>query len=47
MPKTSIDPTQLEKTMHHIHASNCMIMCLVFVSGIRDKGLSLLSITSS
>ena len=47
MPNTSIDPTQLEKMMHHIQASNCITKCLVPKSGIRDRGLRLLSMTNS
>ena len=46
IPNTTTEPTHIEKIMHHIHASICMTMCLVFVSGMLDSGLYLLSMIS-
>jgi len=45
-PKTVTDPTDIPKIIHHIHASTCITMCRVLLSGMRDSGLYLLSMIS-
>ena len=34
MPKATMLPSHMLKMMHHIHASTCIIMCRVFMSGM-------------
>lgn len=45
-PNTTTDPTHKETTRHQTHARICITMCLVWMSGIRDSGLCLLSMIS-
>ena len=44
-PKTYTLPIHIEKMMHHIHASTCMIRCPVATFGMFDRGLYFLLIT--
>jgi hypothetical protein len=45
MPKATMLPTHILKIIHHIHASTCITMCRVFMSGMWDSGLYRQSIT--
>ena len=46
IPKATMLPRYMLNMMHHIHASTCIIMCRVFMSGMLRNGLCLLSMIS-
>ena len=46
-PKTTKDPKYNEKTIHHIHANNCIAKCLTCKSGMCLNGFLSAFITPS